>query len=80
LLRHVAEEHTIDVGELRAGSQRRVVVRAQSSFCHRACRQIGAPVAEVARYLEMTPRAVRYLAERAYESRRTIQPRQSSAG
>lgn len=80
LLGRVAEEHAIDVGEIRAGSQRRAVVRARSSFCHRACRQIGTPVAEVARYLALTPRAVRYLAERSYELRRTMQPRQSSAG
>jgi putative transposase len=64
LLGCVAEQHNIDVGELRAGSQRRIVVRARASFCRRACRHVGVPVAEVAGYLGITPRAVRYLAER----------------
>jgi hypothetical protein len=80
LLAHVAQEHAIEVGELRAGRQRPLVVRARSSFCQEACRQAGAPVAEVARYLGMTPRAVRYLAERGEEATRRSSATASSAG
>lgn len=68
LLRRTADGRGIPIAELQNGSQRRPVVRARSTFCRVACRDLGVPVTEVARFLAMTPRAVRYLAGRADEA------------
>ena len=69
LLDEIATEYCLQATEIRAGGRRRQVADARADFSRRDCRELGAPIAEVARHLSVTPRAVHYLAERGERHR-----------